>query len=566
MNINKIRNLLEKQKGDFIILSLVMFCLSIIELLSVGALMPFLVVATEIKVSNNYFFNLIIEKINIYNFDDPLKFSLIIIFVIFSFKTLIVVILNFYKNVLLKRFHFSTSKEIMRNYINMPYSKFIKINTSRMVNTINREVELLITSVLNPLIVFTLESFTILVFLTFIFFFDRSTFFLIFGFIAITIGIFVLIFGKKIKQLGKKRLSYQNKIQKDVIQSLHGIREVKIFNKQDFFLNIFLSRLKKIIDITVIFNTISESQRNIIEFLSIVFFTFIVFVLSFSNDVSEILITIAFLFAIFVRLLPSINKLYISLQSIRYYYPTIDNIYNDLIKVSDTDTNQKKQKNKNFQSLEIKNGNFKYLNEYIFKDLNFKIEKNDFIGIYGESGSGKSTLVDIISGLLKINGGELLINGKKIENNEFNFSDLIGYVTQNTYLLDDTIKNNIAFGENDEDIDEDKLKKVLNISSLDFVNNLSEGIYSKAGDRGISLSGGQMQRVSIARTLYKNSELLILDEATSSLDKRNEIDFMNIVKGLKNLKTMIIISHKKELFNDCNKIFEVKNKSLVKIQ
>lgn len=565
MNINKIQNLLKKQKRDLIILSLTMFFLSIIELLSVSALMPFLVVATEIKVSNNYFFNLIIEKINIYNFDDPLKFSLVIIFVIFSFKTLIVVILNFYKNVLLKRFHFSTSREIMRNYINMPYSKFIKINTSRMVNTINREVELLINSVLNPLIVFTLESLTILVFLTFILFFDRTTFFLIFSFLVITIGIFVLIFGKKIKQLGKERLFYQNKIQKDVIQSLHGIREVKIFNKQDFFLNIFLSRLKKITDITVLFNTISESQRNIIEFLSIIFFVIIVFILSFSNDLSEILITIAFLFAIFVRLLPSINKLYISLQSIRYYHPTIDNIYNDLLKKYNTSKNQKKHKNKNFQSLEIKNGNFKYSNEYIFTDLNFKIEKNDFIGIYGESGSGKSTLVDIISGLLKINDGEFLINGKKIENSEFNFSDLIGYVTQNTYLLDDTIKNNIAFGEKDEDIDENKLKKVLNISSLDFVNNLSEGIYSKAGDRGISLSGGQMQRVSIARTLYKNSELLILDEATSSLDKKNEIDFMNIVKGLKNQKTIIIISHKKELFNDCNKLFEVKNKSLVKI-
>ena len=448
----------------------------------------------------------------------------------------------------------------------MPYSKFIKINTSKMVNTINREVELLITSVLNPLIVFTLETFTILAFLTFIFFFDRNTFLLLFSFIIVTIGIFVLIFGKKIKQLGKERLSYQNKIQKDVIQSLHGIREVKIFNKQDFFLNIFLSRLKKITNITVIFNTISESQRNIIEFLSIIFFVLVVFILGFNNEVSEILITIAFLFAIFVRLLPSINKLYISLQSIRYYHPTVDNIYNDLLIKNNIVINQKKTKDQNFQSLEIKNGNFKYLKEYIFENLNFKIEKNDFIGIYGESGSGKSTLVDIISGLLKINNGEFLINEKKIDEIAFNFSDLIGYVTQNTYLLDDSIKNNIAFGEKDDDIDEQKLRKVLNISSLDFVHNLSDGIHSKAGDRGISLSGGQIQRISIARTLYKNSELLILDEATSSLDKKNEIDFMNIVRGLKNQKTIIIISHKKELFNECNKIFEVKNKTLVEIQ
>ncbi len=564
MKLNKIQNLLKNQKKDMILLFLVMFFLSILELLSIGAIIPFLVITTGIEESNNLFFNYVIEIIKSYKINNPINYSLIIILMIFSFKTIFVIFLNFYKNIILKNFHFNTSKVIMRNFLNIPYSKFVKINTSKMINTINREIELLINSVINPSILFLLETLTILFFLIFIFIFDSYTFFLLLIFVVFTLSIFVYIFGKKIKSLGKERFIYHNKIQKDVLQALHGIREIKIFRKQNFFLNSFLDGLKKVTNITVIFNTISESQRNVIEFFLVIFFLLFVYLLSFNSDTSEILISIAFLFAIFIRLLPSMNRLYISLQSIRYYNSTLDNIYSEYIQEIENDEIKKDSKEK-FESFEIKDGHFKYKDETIFENLNFQVNKNDFVGIFGESGSGKSTLVDIISGLLKIDKGKYLINGKDLNFSLTDPRNYISYVSQNTYLLDDSIKKNIAFGEEEKEINQKKLEEILSIPSFNFIKDLPYGQNSLTGDRGISLSGGQIQRISIARALYKDSEILILDESTSALDKKNEEDLMKIVNNMKSNKTIILISHKIDLLKDCDKKYELKDKTLKKV-
>ncbi len=564
MKLNKIQNLLKNQKKDMILLFLVMFFLSILELLSIGAIIPFLVIATGIEESNNLFFNYVIEILKSYKIDNPINYSLIIILMIFSFKTIFVIFLNFYKNIILKNFHFNTSKVIMRNFLNIPYSRFVKINTSKMINTINREIELLINSVINPSILFLLESLTILFFLIFIFIFDSYTFFLLLIFVVFTLLVFIYIFGKKIKSLGKERFIYHNKIQKDVLQALHGIREIKIFRKQNFFLNSFLDGLKKVTNITVIFNTISESQRNVIEFFLVIFFLLFVYLLSFNSDTSEILISIAFLFAIFIRLLPSMNRMYISLQSIRYYNSTLDNIYSEYTQKIENDEIKKDSKEK-FESFEIKDGHFKYKDETIFENLNFQVNKNDFVGIFGESGSGKSTLVDIISGLLKIDKGKYMINGKNLNFSLIDPRDYISYVSQNTYLLDDSIKKNIAFGEEEKEINQKKLEEILAIPSFNFIKDLPYGQNSLTGDRGISLSGGQVQRISIARALYKDSEILILDESTSALDKKNEEDLMKIVNNMKSNKTIILISHKIDLLKDCDKKYELKDKTLKKV-
>ena len=237
-----------------------------------------------------------------------------------------------------------------------------------------------------------------------------------------------------------------------------------------------------------------------IEFL-VIFFIICLFI-KFYSDTSEILISIAFLFAIFIRLLPSMNRLYISLQSIRYYNSTLDNIYSEYTQKIENDEIKKDSKEK-FESFEIKDGHFKYKDETIFENLNFQVNKNDFVGIFGESGSGKSTLVDIISGLLKIDKGKYMINGKNLNFSLIDPRDYISYVSQNTYLLDDSIKKNIAFGEDEKEINPKKLEEILAIPSFNFIKDLPYGQNSLTGDRGISLSGGQVQRISIARALYK---------------------------------------------------------------
>ena len=187
------------------------------------------------------------------------------------------------------------------------------------------------------------------------------------------------------------------------------------------------------------------------------------------------------------------------------------------------------------------------------------INKNESIGIIGESGSGKSTLIDLIMGLLTPNKGSISVDGINIDTDYSQWHSIIGYVPQDIYLLDDTIRKNIALGLNDEKIDENQVKFSLQAAQLDnLINSLPEGLDTIVGERGVRLSGGQRQRIGIARALYTNPDIIILDEATSSLDFETEKynDFYNKVGGI---KTLIIVSHRMSTIQDCDKIYEIQN-------
>ena len=215
----------------------------------------------------------------------------------------------------------------------------------------------------------------------------------------------------------------------------------------------------------------------------------------------------------------------------------------------------------------FENVSFKYQDDskYIFKDINLKLSKTDFVGIYGESGVGKSTFVDILSGLLEPTSGQLLVNDKhKITSSFLSTKDLIGYVPQNIYLNDESISSNIAFGEKKEKIDNNLVNYAINNSKLrNFVDELKLKENTLIGERGIKISGGQKQRLGIARALYRKSKILIFDESTSSLDEKTENEFLEIVKNLSQKVLIILISHKPNTLKYCNKIYRITNKSVI---
>jgi len=210
---------------------------------------------------------------------------------------------------------------------------------------------------------------------------------------------------------------------------------------------------------------------------------------------------------------------------------------------------------------------FKYpnCNEYILEDINFKLTKNETIGIFGKSGAGKTTFVDLITCVLNPTNGSIFVDDRVISNSLDirNFQNTLGYISQNYYILDDTIEQNIVFGIEKNKIDYKLLDKVLHEAQLyDFVFNLPHKLETQIGDGGIQLSGGQKQRICIARSLYLNREILILDEATNALDFETEQKILNIIYSFKKKKTIIIISYKKKLLNQCDKIYLVENKRL----
>jgi ABC-type bacteriocin/lantibiotic exporter with double-glycine peptidase domain len=251
----------------------------------------------------------------------------------------------------------------------------------------------------------------------------------------------------------------------------------------------------------------------------------------------------------------SVDKIYLDLISHR---PAINNEQKNKVSANDTVT---------FKSLKIQNLYFSYntSRKNIFNNLNFELTKGQAIGIVGPSGSGKSTLVNIMLGLLKPIDGKILLNGKELDSDINKFRNLIAYLPQETFLINDNILSNIALGVDASQIDQDQLLLSLDNSKLsEFVNGLKENIYTQVGEKGLSISGGQRQRISFARAFYFNREILVLDEPTSSLDKNSESAIVDYLREIKGSKTIIIISHRSNSLSFCDEIYQIKNGKLVK--
>ena len=252
----------------------------------------------------------------------------------------------------------------------------------------------------------------------------------------------------------------------------------------------------------------------------------------------------------------------------RFNFPATDLIFRELNStIKEENNSYHNSENLFFQkNIEANNISFKFpkSEKFLFQDISLKIYKNEAIGIYGETGAGKSTLIDILTGILKPSDGSVLCDNQEIEKNIKSWQSRIGYVPQEIFLIDDSIINNIAFGIRKEKINLKRINEVIKLSQLEnFINTLPRGAETKVGERGIKLSGGQKQRIGIARALYKNPDLLIFDEATSSLDENTEKKIIETINSFKQKKTMIIISHRIVTLKNCDRTYKIENSKLI---
>ncbi len=303
-----------------------------------------------------------------------------------------------------------------------------------------------------------------------------------------------------------------------------------------------------------------------LEFSIILTVSVVVIYVMATNVVSDKILPMVTVFAVAsIRLLPSVTKATGAIQSIRAAIQSLYKISDDL-NHSDSQFLQKKSyRPMNFNSeIEFSYVSYAYpeSNKSFIKKLNFRIKKYECVGIKGKSGSGKSTLVDLMLGIILPDSGSILVDGENVNNCMQSWQGKVGFVPQSIYLLDDTIKNNIIFG--DKNIDEELLLKSVRDSNLeDFINSLDMGLEESVGERGVRLSGGQRQRIGIARALYQNPELIILDEATSALDAITEQEIANTIKSLKGVKTIIIIAHRLNTLDVCDRVLQMDDGNLI---
>ena len=499
---------------------------------------------------------------------DLIIYSSIAIVSIFLIKNLFIGTVNFIQlNTQRKMTKFLFS-HIFGLYLNGKYEFHLLRNSADLIKNITTEAARTIQLIFNFVNLFKESLIMIFIFIT-LFLVDPF----ITGFIFINFVIFASIFflaskagsikrGKEIQQAWGFTLKILN-------QSLGSIKILKIFNKEKFMIDLFKKQISLIQNKNFVQAFLVTLPRLFLELVAIFVIVSISIVYIFLNKpVENFLPLISLIVVAAARLIPSFNIISRALTNIKFQLPSLDLIVKeiDLFEKSQSENQNLNDVNENtnlFKNLlEIKNIKFAYPNtdKLILKNFSFKIKKGDFVGISGNSGAGKSTLIDLISGLLNPQNGEILLDNTNIKKYRHIWKNKIGYVPQDTYLLDETIKNNIAFGENINDFNQSRFKKSIELARLDsLVNSFDEKENKIVGEKGIQLSGGQRQRIGIARALYLNPEIIILDEPTSSLDKENEEKIIEDLFELnKNLNmTVLLVSHKEAIFKYCNKLIRL---------
>jgi ABC-type multidrug transport system fused ATPase/permease subunit len=379
----------------------------------------------------------------------------------------------------------------------------------------------------------------------------------------------------RLSGLGEKNLKVQSRIAKWRIQAIYGIKDVKVLHREAFFADNYEDTGKVGAKISRQYTVMNNIPRLLIEtiFVSSILGYIIIYILR-GGDITQLVQMIAALGVAAVRLMPSVNRINTYMTDISYFKPCLDYVYenmnineisrktNQTLKpVDETKTMELKDK------IELKNIVYAYPNtdKLIFDHANMQIPYGKSVGIMGPSGAGKSTIVDILLGLLKAREGTIECDGVDIFDNYPAWLSQIGYIPQSIYLVDEPIRNNIAFGIADDKIDDDRIWEVLEEAQLkEFIETLPEGLDTAIGDRGVRLSGGQRQRIGIARALYHNPEILVFDEATSALDNETEAAVMEAINSFHGRKTMVIIAHRLNTIEKCDIIYKVDEGQIVK--
>ena len=385
-------------------------------------------------------------------------------------------------------------------------------------------------------------------------------------------GIFTAVSKKFAKGFGRECQEYKAKIYQWMNQALGGIKEVKVLNRESFFVTSYQTYYKKYAKGLRISRLLAAIPKYIVEMVSMTGLL-IAIIIKLKYGRTDIVTFIpqlsAFAIAAF-RLMPSVGRINEHVTNIMYAAPSIELVYNDLKDVErqetgDAEGQEKEEQNREWKfekELEIKKVCYHYpdVEENVIDHVDFKIRKGQTVALIGESGAGKTTMADIILGLLSPQYGRIKADGVDIFKSIDQWHKNIGYIPQTIYLSDDTIRNNVAFGVFEEEIDENAVIEALKKAQLyEFVEGLIDGMDTIVGDRGVRLSGGQRQRIGIARALYHDPEILVLDEATSALDSDTEAAVMEAVDSLRSEKTMIIIAHRLTTIQNADVIFEIVN-------
>jgi ATP-binding cassette subfamily B protein len=538
--------------------------IGILETIGIGILPAFFSILIDKNILINKFdFNDNIQNIiiNLLDKDNLIIFLCVGIVIFFIFKSITLFFFGFFDAKLSRDFKVRISSQLFKIYINKNYLFHSSNNPIILGRNISSEVNTTVAHMKSFLIIIK-ESIQLILIFSLLLFANLEVTTSIFALFLLLSIVYIKFFGKKMKQKSEIAFYERGHKSKIIHQILNAIIEVKIYNRENFIIKKFTDSIKKEFQSKMFLDIAGKIPKIFIEIfiVSLVCFT-IVLCVRLGFNVETIISIIALYFFAALRAYPAFNSFLQQKMALINGRISIDKLANEFEKSKLNSDNQKvKNSISNFDSsIEFQNVSFNYPNrDKTLNNINLKISKNTIIGIKGETGSGKSTIIKLIMGLLQPDSGKILIDGKELNITEDNLSDKISYVPQNFYILDDTILENIVFSEEKNKPDYKKISKATALSQLDeVINSLPNGINTIVGSTGKLLSGGQAQRLALARALYQEREILILDEATNALDSNTEKLVIENLSNLKKAKTIIIISHNSDILKFCDQTIEI---------
>lgn len=461
------------------------------------------------------------------------------------------------------------SIEMMKSYMNRGYLFFVDHNVSELNQGVNGDVTLLYNVVINAFKVIS-QSLICLCICAFMAYTDWELACGVVVAAILCVVIIVFVFRKKVVRAGEEQRKYVISATKVFLEAFYGIKDVMAARSQKHYIKKFEETTIKKQRAQIIQTIGNEIPAYIIEAICIVGIMIILCIrmISMENPAGFVVTLAAFAIGAF-RVLPALGKISASINSIEASLVGVNTVYENIVEARIYDSNypvvDKKDKdvlvNNPFKAVKLDSITFSYSEELgkVLDSINLTINRGEAVAFIGESGSGKSTLTDVILGLLPLDDGKVYLDGVDIKDIPNKWSKLVGFVPQSIYLADTTVAENVAYGEDEETIDRDKVREKLKEANvLDFIDSLPDGIDTCIGDRGVKLSGGQRQRIGIARALYRNPEILILDEATSALDNDTEKSVMEAIDNLHGTLTLIIVAHRLTTIKNCDHIYEIR--------
>ena len=570
----KMNKLLDgKQKRKMILIVFLMLIGGVLESLSISVVIPVVSVLLDPNaIETNALLAAIYKGLHLSSVTQFTVVMMLALVGAFILKNLFLFLQNVVQLKFVYTNQFATSRRMMINFMKRPYEYYLNADTAVIQRSITSDVNnmyglmLSVLQLISEMVVFTCLVAVLLVV-------DAKMIMTISILLVVVLLLIKVVLKPIMVKAGQENQDYYSGLFKWIEQSVMGIKEIKIANKEQYFINEYAKCGFGYVNAVQKYNLFNATPRLLIETVCIAgLVIYMLMVMLQGATVTEMLPQLTTFGLAAMRLIPSANRINNYLTAISYFEPFFMGVSDHLQEeihdknmVYDAKAYEEKKQVEKLQvkkTIRLEDITYKYPNTevLIFDHADMEIPVGSAVGIVGSSGSGKTTVVDILLGLLQLQSGRILADGVEVREHYEEWLKNIGYIPQTIFMIDSTIRKNVAFGYADEDIDDNRVWAALKEAQLDeFVRGLPEGLDTGIGERGIRLSGGQRQRIGIARALFEDPEVLVLDEATSALDNETEAAIMDSINRLHGKKTLIIIAHRLQTIEKCDMVYRVEN-------